>query len=289
MGNKLPEIRPDGGTNSFNYDAMNQLTQTTDPAGNVTSFGYDPMGSLTNLTDAKTNVTAWTYNLLSKQTAKTYADSSQDLYYYDGVGNVVSNVNAASEIQWFSYDARNRLTNSAWSDTNTPGKAMTYDSAGRLSTLNSGNSQLSYSYDDAGHLLSETQGYTGQTNRTVSYTYNDDGRRRITTYPGGTSVTNAFTDRGQLKSITVDGPPPLVNFSYDLAGRRTAKTFENGAYATYTHDAKGQLLEMDHQTTNGTFARLDYAYNSGGNRTQRIEDWGATSTTNTYATTPLIR
>ena len=287
MGNKLTEVRPDGGTNSFTYNSLNRLTQTIDPAGNVTSFGYDTMGSLTNLTDAKTNVTAWTYNLLSRQTAKTYADSSQDLYYYDGVGNLVSNVNAASEIQWFSYDARNRLTNSVWSDTNTSGKAMTYNSAGRTLTLNSGSSQLSYSYSDSGQLLSETQGYTGQTNRTVSYTYNDDGQRRITTYPGGTSVTNAYTDRGQMKSITVDGPPPLVTFSYDLAGRRTAKTFENGAYATYTHDAAGQLLEMDHQTTNGTFARLDYAYNSGGNRTQRIEDWGATSTTNTYDYDPI--
>jgi len=59
-------------------------------------------------------------------------------------------------------------------------------------------------------LLSEQQTVSGQSSRTVSYTYDNDGNRLSLTYPGGAVVTNTFTARNQLLGLYVDGTPAMA-------------------------------------------------------------------------------
>ena len=55
-----------------------------------------------------------------------------------------------------AYDARDRIVAVDWSDA-TPDVAASYDARGRLLAVSNPHSALSYSYDDAGQLLAETQ------------------------------------------------------------------------------------------------------------------------------------
>ena len=41
-------------------------------------------------------------------------------------------------------------------------------------------------------------------------------------------ITNTYTARNQIASISADGPPSLATFSYDGNGNRTTNTLENG-------------------------------------------------------------
>jgi YD repeat-containing protein len=92
-----------------------------------------------------------------------------------------------------------------------------------------GVSVLTYTYDAANQLLSETQAMTGAgAARTVSYTYDVDGNRGSLTYPSGSEISYSYTARNQLGGITADAPPPIASYGCDLAGNRTSKTLENG-------------------------------------------------------------
>ena len=151
----------------------------------------------------------------------------------------------------------------------------TYDDASRLLTLNNANSALTYTYDFAGQLTGETQNVTGLGAKTVAYTYDGDGNRATLTYPGGKVAAYSYTGRNQVDTITYDGPPPLVNYDYDLAGNRTVKTLENSTRAVSTYDDASRLTALDAQRSSGgvwtSLQSFAYTLNSVGNRTDRYE------------------
>lgn len=284
LGNKLSETRADGTTTTFGYDSMNRLIATTNALGHVVTYGYDVLGNLIQLVDTKGNTNQWAYGLLGHRLSKTYADSTQDRYAYDAVGNLAYFTNAASEVQTITYDSRNRPTLKAW-NSNGDTEAMTYDAAGRLTVLTNSVSVITNAYDDANQLTAEGTTLSGQSTRTVSYTYNSDGQRKSMTYPNGLVLTNDYTARGQLASLTFDGPPPLATYAYDLAGQRTMRVYENGVNAYYTNDAAGQLLALAHVKTNGgsVIVQVNHDYDLVGNRTNRIESFtGYSSATDSY-------
>ena len=269
-GNKTAEIRADGSTTTFTYDALNRLVATTNALGQVTRRAYDTAGHLVQLTDANGSVTTWQYDVFGRQTQKRYADNTGDDFTYDAVGNLLTQQNAAGQVQTFTLDARNRIIASAWSD-DTTGTLRAYDASGRLTYLSNAVSVLTHTYDLAGQLTSETQTVSDQAARTVTYTYDLNGRRETLAYPSGSVATNAYTPRGQLASITLNGPPPLATFGYDLAGHRVSRALENGTTSLFTYDDAGHLTALLHHLSGTTLARLDYGYNTVGNRTNRAE------------------
>ena len=123
-----------------------------------------------------------------------------------------------------------------------------------------------------------------QAARTVGYGYDSDGNRRLVSYPGGTVITNTFTARNQLATITANGPPPLASYAYDAAGRRVSKTLENGTSTTYGYDDANRLLGLAQWHGTNQFAALAYTYNPVGNRTSRTgSGTGLQPVTDTYS------
>ena len=81
-----------------------------------------------------------------------------------------------------TYDLRGREILADWSAPGggqpaTPDVTKGYDAAGRLLALDNGNASLTYAWDAANQLLSETQQPAGQPARVVGYTY--DVRRQL--------------------------------------------------------------------------------------------------------------
>jgi RHS repeat-associated protein len=290
-GNKLTEARADGATTSFAYDARNRMTQSTDPAGHVTQMTYDKADNLLNVKDANNNSYDSMYDLLGRKTLFAYPDNSMETYTYDAVGNLTASMTRAGQIKTSTYDNRNREIGYTWSD-GTPSVTKSYDSAGRLLTLNNSVSNLSYTYDAANRLLSEAQqiGQNGSP-RTTTYTYDAAGNRATIGYPGGDAITLGYNTRGETVSVTAEGVS--ANYDYDAGGNRTSAVYGNNTTVAYAYDDANRLLTLDNKSGGSSVAKFDYAYNNANNRTSRSEtDGNNPSQTDAYdydATDQLTR
>ena len=276
VGNALTVKRPDTGLTVNTYDALNRMLTTRNPNLELTQYAYDKAGNVTTLTDARLNAYGFTYDGLSRKTAMTYPGGTHEDWTYDPAGNVATYRNRSASIKTYVYDTRNRETSA--SGGGVPAVSRTYDNASRLLTLGYGLSSgtyITYTYDFANQLLSETQNVSGLGAKTVSYTYDLDGNRATLTYPGGKVTSYTYTQRNQPDTIAYDGPPPLVNYDYDLAGNRTLKTGENNTRTAYGYDDASRLGSVDHQRNVGgtwtSFQSFNYTLNTTGNRTDRYE------------------
>ncbi len=293
-GNVTSTVRPDAGTTVSTYDNINRVLTTTDPAGRTTGFTYGGLAygdgtfgdNLVRLTDARGKVTGFTFDLLGRRLRKTYADGTHDDWTYNPVGRVAAFTTAIGKTATHTYDARQRPVLKDWSDA-TPDVTATYDAAGRVVSLGSSVSALSYTYDADDRVTGETQDLNSPADlpaKTVSYTYDADGNRAGLSYPDSTAVGYTYTERNQLACISAGGPPPLATYTYDLAGNRTAKTLENGTGTSYGYDNASRLLNTDHKLGVVSFQRFDYTLNNVGNRTSRTESsTGAPPVLDTYA------
>ncbi|PYI94663.1 MAG: hypothetical protein DME97_01420 [Verrucomicrobia bacterium] len=282
-GNKISETRPDGGVTHFAYDNRNRLVQTTDPAGHVTAQTYDSAGNIASITDARNNTYRYTYDSRNRKTSMIYPDGSHEDYTYDAVGNLASYKTRAGQIRTATYDNRNRETGFAWNDS-TPGATSVYDAANKILALNSSVSALSYAYDDAGQLLSETQNISGGGGaEIVDYSYDADGNRLTTGYPTSDVISYEYSARNQLVEISDGGANPLATYAYDLNGNRISRSVENGTAVNYAYDNTSRGLSVDQINSAGSFAKVDYTLDSVNNRTSRTEtDSGAPPFTDIY-------
>jgi RHS repeat-associated protein len=291
----LTETRPDGGVTVSAYDAMNRNTSVTDPAGQTTQYAYGGTGFGTSgdaqvrLTDARGNAYNFTYDLEGRRTSMLYPGGSHEDWAYDAVGNVLTSTTRSGQAKTCTYDVRNRNVLCDWSDT-TPDVAKTYDAAGRLLTIASSISVLSYTYDGANQMLSETQDLNSPVDlpaKAVSYAYNADQDRTTLTYPNGTVLTTSYTGRNQIRDIAASGPPPLVTYTYDASGNREGKTLENGTNTAYTYDDAGRLANLDHKKGAVSLQRFDYTINAVGKRSGRAESNGGVVRSDVYGYDPI--
>jgi YD repeat-containing protein len=95
-------------------------------------------------------------------------------------------------------DRRNREIQSNWSDS-TPDITRSFDAAGRVLSEDNGRVKLTYTYNPANEVLSETTHLNGQPARTVGYGYDTVGRLARTSYPGANVVRHTFTPKTDFK------------------------------------------------------------------------------------------
>jgi len=274
-GNVLTEKLADNSQTTFVYDTMNRLTKKTDALSQVTQFTYNGGDKLLTLKDARNNTYTWQYDKRNLPTRLTYPGGSYEQWAYDGARNLATYRTRAAEVLTVTSDSRNRDTLLDWSGSTTPDVSKTYDNVGRVLTIDNANSEVTFTYDDAGQLLAEEQKVLAPgLTKTVSYTYNTDGLRSSLTYPDTKAFSYTYTQRNQLADIDFNllSLNPLVHYDYDLAGRRTARTLNNVAETEYTYDGAGRLTALEQKNAGGTFDRRDYGYNVVNNRTWEKRD-----------------
>ncbi len=268
-GNVLSEKRPNGDLTTYVYDRMDRVIKQTDPKGQVTQWVYDHNGNVMRLIDPKGNSYTFGYDVLDRKTYMTYSGLAIERYTYDEVGNLKTYTNRNKNVRTYSYDNRNRDTLADWNDA-TPDVRTTYDAAGRVLTKSSSVSALSYSYNAANELKSETQNIAGSAGpKTVRYDYNQDGLGSAMTYPSGIVLTYDYTGRNQLKAISENTGPstPVVSYTYELTDERKTKLLQNGTSAVYGYDDAHRLLSIDHQKRAASFAKFNYGYDEANRRT----------------------
>jgi YD repeat-containing protein len=85
-------------------------------------------------------------------------------------GHPTTYTTRAGQLRTSVFDPRNREIQTNWSDS-TPDITRTFDAAGRVQSEDNGAVALTYSYNAAKQVLSETTQLTGQPARTVGYAY----------------------------------------------------------------------------------------------------------------------
>jgi YD repeat-containing protein len=191
-------------TNSYLYDATNNLLTSTDPLGHTNRFSYNNFCQVTTSADALGNITANSY---------------------DNNGELLSTINALGDTNYNSYNGGLLVGSSDALGTITTNY---YDPAtGYLigtATLDSGGNILSsntFASDANGNRTNSTAWRLVKgswTNATTIYTY--DAMNRV------------------VQTVDPDGGTNTVVF--DLAGNQIATTDPLGRTTSYTYDPLGR-------------------------------------------------
>ena len=116
------------------YDALNQITQITDPSGATSTLDYDAFGHMTQIA------------LPDGTTAEAIT--------YDVVGNLLSVTDFLGNVTRYDYDADNQLIQTTYADGSTEKRA--YDLAGELVEVTDKlENSTRYVYDGAGRRIQD--------------------------------------------------------------------------------------------------------------------------------------
>jgi RHS repeat-associated protein len=271
------------------YSPAGVLASVTDAMGRTTGYGYDPNRDLTS-------VTTCTGASDATCTAAGASITSQAGYTYDGTGNLTSQAvtgqgQPGSTVTNYTVDAASRVTSEGIDPT--PARTSTSDYANRTvsftydadnhvltqttgSAANGGSSLISYAYDPAGTLHSQTVHDTGgpATSLTTTWQYNQDGQPVSMTSPRG----------------NVSGATPAnytTSYGYDLAGQLVTQTEPSVSVQDYVNQAATAATPV---TTGGydTFGDLTQVKDPNQGVTSATYDGGGhvTSVTSPSYTPP---
>ena len=272
-----------GGASDTNKNGDGALTQMTTATGAVIDYQYDTLRRLTHskvaLNGSTIYTTAYAFRDLDASRTTTQVQYRNvrsangevlegKKYTYDALGNITrisQSTKPFYTLVAYEYDAQNQLT-----------KETYYNGEGTAE----GNitRTISYTYDTAGNILSETRTEDGETT-TKTYGYGDSGWVDLLTEFDGQAITYdasgnptsyfgrtmTWTNGRQLKTSTTHafGAVLKSTYTYDADGIRKTKTVpinRRGLTCTYTFVTQnGKVVRQSWRTES-----IDFFYDESG-------------------------
>lgn len=203
-------------TSSAAYD-FNTLTTTsqTDPDNQTTSYSYDAAQRPSGFTAATGASGTIVYNVFGEKTSSTISYTE---------GGVNKNVSTSAV-----YDGWGQMT----------------------SSVNAGAAQTNYTYDNMGHLLTQTNPFPqgGTPGPSTSCQYDQLSRVTVTTLPGGNTLQVSYTG-GNIVQVT-DQVNRKIKRESDSLGRLIKVTEQDVSTGnltqetTYTYDIADHLIGVN--------------------------------------------
>ena len=171
-------------------------------------------------------------NPLGKVSETQYFSDGRPSFYKDFNGNTMN----------YSYSSDGLSMKIAYSDGDFV--FYEYDASGNMISAKNDSSDISFSYDTAGFLLSQTD---GRDNMEISYTYDLCGnltkisaKNRTTSYSWGKnsellSASERITQETEIFSSK-------VRFVYDKMGREILRVYDSGESVKSSYDTMGRLV-----------------------------------------------
>ncbi|CAM1364292.1 RHS repeat-associated core domain-containing protein [Tenacibaculum xiamenense] len=273
-GNVLQRMLPEGVTQTYEYNALNDIERFTDPKGNVYEYGYDSRGNVTSVKTPRAT-TYFTVNDKGLVTQVTNPENISVGFVYDAYGNVVQ-TNAPEEITTSAtYDIASRLLTS----TNPKGNTISYnyDANDNLLSELFGGQTTAYEFDANDNLTkiinAKNKATTLKYNQdddtleemqfgdaVDKYSYDSDGYIKTYTNPKGIVFTYEYFDDKKLKSV--NSGSNSVSYTYDSLDRVETVTNENGTLI-YTYDDLDRITSVK-DYYNKT---VEYSYDKNSNVT----------------------
>jgi RHS repeat-associated protein len=225
--------------------ALGSIDQTTDEART-----YTDNGNLATVTDGENNLTTYTYDGLDRLAQQNYPNltkgsltsstSDYEQFTHDATGSVTARRRRDGTTTYFTLDALDRVTfkDAAGTDSDV---AYTYDNAGHIVSATLGASTLTYGYDALGRETTETSALG-----TVTSGWDVAGRRTSITHPDGFFVAQDYLVTGQISAVrengATSGPGVLASYTYDALGRLALLTRGDGSLATFGYDGSSRMV-----------------------------------------------
>lgn len=313
----LPDETPDSlGDNprlSTEYNAIGQVTATTDMLGRRTeleydltgrlkathypdgfseSWTYDAFGNNITYTNRSGQTTTYEYDELNRRVRTILPDESpEDLtdnpvfeVVYDAASRVVAEIDAAGNRTDLEYDSADRLArmllpevlDATTNELVRPTFVYSYDDRGQQRTLvDPSGGVWQFEYDNAARLLATTD----PAGNRVSKTYDALGRPVTETDSLGRTTTYGYDMRGLTTSVTLPAPTtgeerPVYTYEYDEAALLLSQTDPLGRVTSYTYDLLGRRVGQTLPGGESSSAEYDDA----GNLTESIDFNGQRTT-----------
>lgn len=213
-GHVISETDANGKTRGFQYNALGQLTQTTDSLGNNTLAVYDVRGNLIQIKDAIGNVNKFVFDRNNRMVREILPLGQTTQHDYDAAGNLIRKVDANGHQTDYTFDEVNRLTEVK--QTKSGGGLVrttryTWDEDDHLTAWTDTDHSLNQvssaalAYDAAGRKTEEALTYPGGTTLSYRYAYSPAGYVTRVTWADGTAIDYAYSGHGQLQTVSIPG------------------------------------------------------------------------------------
>lgn len=261
-------------TETFVYDAQWNIVSQSDATG-TTTYTYDAAGRVVKVSSPGYPVTS-TYNTYGLCISVSNTASGTTTYTYNGFDELATKRDANDNVTTYTYDLAGRLVSVADGERTL---SYTYNNKGQLINNGVSGHQSAYTYTTAGLLQKEVKTIKDQA-LTKSYTYDSKGRLLTYTSPSGLVQKFGYDASHNLISITDNATSVKLweAKSYNDQGLLTSDVNCGNKQTTYTYDQLGKYKGISN-----SLATFSYQYNRGGLLTQRIEKFGGSGLTETFA------
>jgi len=282
-GNTIGSEDALGRTTSYAFDALNRLKESIQDTAGIqakTGMKYNALDQVTEVTDPKGLKTTYKYNGFGDLTELKSPDTGTTTYTYDEAGNVKTAKDARGKTVTYAYDGLNRVTSIGYAST-ALNVAYGYDAAGtacasgetfakgRLSSMSDGAGTTQYCYNRFGDLVRKVQTING-VSLTLRYTYAANGNLTGMVYPDNTVVDYTRDVQGRVTSVGVTRPAAsrevvLSQASYHPFGAVASWTYGNGRTMTRPVDLDYRPLAIVDSAADGL--QVGFGYDPVGNLT----------------------
>lgn len=279
-----------------NYNGSDASTKNT-----TIAISRDALDHVTQVTDPSSLITHYTYDGLDDQTGLQSPDTGNSSDAFDAAGNRLTHTDARGVVSTSTYDALNRILTLSFVDT-TLNVTYQYDvpsnltgcpgigsyPKGHLSRVVENAVTTTYCYDDRGNVVQKIQ-VQGSNADTTSYGYTLANRLSQITYPSGSVVQYGRNTLGQITTVTTTpsggaGQTVVSNVTYLPLGPVTGYTLGNGQTVARSYDANYRLLDL----ASPNFS-LHFTRDAMGNVASLGNAPGVPVVTETYTYDPLYR
>lgn len=239
------------------YDQLNRTRTVRSPLGFTTQYVYGPI-TLNRVIDAKGKVYRFDYNALAWMTIQhDLADTTKaDTLKYD-VGGLLRKVQTRrSDAISLTYDAIGRVLTRSGPDF--PVDSFKYDPSGRWMVAVDSNAYDSLAFDVAGRMAYSLERLTGDSNYSMSFTYDTLGRVKTRSAPRlGSSLTFGYNPgRATLDTVCAgvqcsvwtnrdaDNIAHVLGFAVNNAQYFQMNIYTDSAHRMVSDSFSGQTLHI---------------------------------------------